>query len=162
MPLLAVECGVWSRTVPHCPSSLLKAFQEVFGNQERDLIVLLKVPSARPFLMFPRECWLISHQFVNAINVALHVEWDHFQDLRHTNCLVWSLLQSSLLCLNQLNCSTEPRSAQPAELLPTNDMWLWLVRWGLRILGGERKENLVIVSLELWTFGGQNVGWIGF
>ena len=33
----AVEWGVWSRTVPHCPSSLLKAFQEVFGNQERDL-----------------------------------------------------------------------------------------------------------------------------
>ena len=28
----------------------------------------------------------------------------------------------------------------------------------VRILGGERKENLVIVSLELWTFGGQNVG----
>ena len=66
--------------------------------------------------MFPRECWLISHQFVNAINVALHGEWDHFQDLRHTNCLVWSLLQSSLLCLNQLNCSTE-------ELGPASRAW---------------------------------------
>ena len=122
-------CRVWSVIRNSASVSLsLNPFKGLSRScwepQERSSHI--KSSSARPFLIFPRECWLISHQFVNAINVALHVEWDHFQDLRHTNCLVWSLLQSSLLCLNQLNCSTEEvgpeQSAGLHTLLPTNDM----------------------------------------
>ena len=125
----AAGCGVWSVIRNSASVSLsLNPFKGLSRScwepQERSSHI--KSSSARPFLIFPRECWLISHQFVNAINVALHVEWDHFQDLRHTNCLVWSLLQSSLLCLNQLNCSTEEvgpeQSAGLHTLLPTNDM----------------------------------------